>query len=243
MFCFGAVLHIRPRILDVVAHGSGENADRLADMTAGNSLQHKRVRKSPGERRQEILDAAVRLISERGYNGTSVQDVADAVGVTKQGVLRYFPSKDNLLAAVYHENYNTFGSVEDFMASGLPGSGPDDFRLPAYLRFLVHCNSTRPMLVQLFSILQVESFNPAHPLHDEFANRRDSIWQYYSTYNWNLPSEFTSFEEIRPTLRHALEIMDGVQLRWLRGPAIDLCDEWADLEPAIFPSPIWDGYR
>lgn len=78
MFCFGTVLHIRPRILDVVAHGSGENADRLADMTAGNSLQHKRVRKSPGERRQEILDAAVRLISERGYNGTSVQDVADA---------------------------------------------------------------------------------------------------------------------------------------------------------------------
>ena len=115
MFCFGTVLHIRPRILDVVAHGSGENADRLADMTAGNSLQHKRVRKSPGERRREILDAAVRLISERGYNGTSVQDVADAVGVTKQGVLRYFPSKDNLLAAVYHENYNTFGSVEDFM--------------------------------------------------------------------------------------------------------------------------------
>ena len=92
----------------MVAHGSGENADRLADMTSENSLQHKRVRKSPGERRQEILDAAVRLISERGYNGTSVQDVADAVGVTKQGVLRYFPSKDNLLAAVYHENYNTF---------------------------------------------------------------------------------------------------------------------------------------
>ena len=73
------------------------------------------------------------------------------------------------------------------------------------------------MLVQLFSILQVESFNPAHPLHDEFANRRDSIWQYYSTYNWNLPSEFTSFEEIRPTLRHALEIMDGVQLRVVAG--------------------------
>lgn len=37
------------------------------------------------------------------------------------------------------------------------------------------------------------------------------------TYNWNLPSEFTSFEEVRLTLRHALEIMDGVQLRWLRG--------------------------
>ena len=100
-----------------------------------------------------------------------------------------FLAKITCLAAVYHEELQHVGSVEDFMASGLPGSGPDDFRLPAYLRFLVHCNSTRPMLVQLFSILQVESFNPAHPLHDEFANRRDSIWQYYSTYNWNLPSE------------------------------------------------------
>lgn len=77
----------------MVAHGSGENADRLADMTAGNSLQHKRVRKSPGERRQEILDAAVRLISERGYNGTSVQDVADAVGVTKQEFCDIFLAK------------------------------------------------------------------------------------------------------------------------------------------------------
>ena len=212
-------------------------------MSTQATTRPKRIRKLPEERRQEILDAAVRLISERGYNGTSIQDVADAVGVTKQGVLRYFPSKDNLLAAVYHENYNMSGDIEDFMTTGLPGSTPGDLRLPAYLRFLVWHNSKRPMLVQLFSILQVESFNPDHPLHDEFAGRRDSICHYYSIHDWNLPPEFDSFEEIRPTLRRALEIMDGVQLRWLRVPAIDLNDEWADLEPMIFPSPLWDGYR
>ena len=48
----------------------------------------KRIRKSPQERRAEVLDAAVQLISERGFNGISIQDVADRVGISKQGVLR-----------------------------------------------------------------------------------------------------------------------------------------------------------
>ncbi|PWG66314.1 TetR/AcrR family transcriptional regulator [Bifidobacterium callitrichidarum] len=203
----------------------------------------KRVRKSPEERKREILDAAVRLISERGYNGISVQDVADAVGVTKQGVLRYIGSKDNLLAMVYLENYNATGNVEDFRASGEPGSEEGNLRLPSYLRFLVRHNSRRRMLVQLFSILQVESFNPDHPLHDEFADRQNSVWRYYSCFEWRVPPAFDSFDDVRPTVRKALEIMDGVQLRWLREPAIDLNEEWAELEPMIFPSPLWDGYR
>ena len=62
-------------------------------------------------------------------------------------------------------------------------------------------------------------------------------------HDWRIPPEFSSFEEVRPTVRRALEVMDGVQLRWLRAPSIDLNDEWADLEPMIFPSPLWDGYR
>ncbi|PWG62083.1 TetR/AcrR family transcriptional regulator [Bifidobacterium callitrichidarum] len=203
----------------------------------------KRTRKPPEERRREILDAAVRLISERGYNGISVQDVADEVGVTKQGVLRYVGSKDNLLSIIYLENYNATGNVEDFQKSGEPGSEEGNLRLPSYLRFLVRHNSRRRMLVQMFSILQVESFNPNHPLHDEFAGRQEGIWKYYSGFDWKIPSVFDSFEDVRPTVRKALEIMDGVQLRWLRKPAIDLNEEWAELEPMLFPSPTWDGYR
>lgn len=204
----------------------------------------KRVRKDPDERRREILRAAVRLISERGYNGISIQDVADEVGVTKQGVLRYIGSKDNLLAKVYRDNYNATGNVEDFLESGLPGSRPDDLRFPAYLRYLVRYNAGRRMLVQLFSMLQVESFNPDHPLHDEFAGRQDAIWRYYCGFDWRIPPAVGAWEErMRPTVRHAMEIMDGIQLRWLREPAIDLVDEWLELEPMIFPSPLWDGYR
>ncbi|MBW3091985.1 TetR/AcrR family transcriptional regulator [Bifidobacterium sp. 82T10] len=209
----------------------------------------KRVRKDPEERRREILAAAVRLISQRGYNGISIQDVADEVGVTKQGVLRYIGSKDNLLAMVYRDNYNATGNVDEFMESGLPGSSPDDLRFPAYLRFLVRYNSRRRMLVQLFSVLQVESFNPDHPLHDEFAGRQDEIWRYYSSFDWNIPAAIGGWDEgMRPIVRRAMEIMDGVQLRWLREPEHDrhdewLNDEWAGLEPMIFPSPEWDDYR
>ncbi|RSX58734.1 TetR/AcrR family transcriptional regulator [Bifidobacterium samirii] len=215
-----------------------------APSPSSRSPQPKRVRKSPDERRREILDAAVRLISERGYNGISIQDVADEVGVTKQGVLRYIGSKDNLLAMVYRDNYNVTGNIEEFMASGLPGSEPGDLRFPAYLRFLVAFNERRRMLVQLFSMLQVESFNPSHPLHDEFAGRQDEIWRYYSRFDWRIPPAVGEWDaSMRPVVRRAMEIMDGVQLRWLREPAIGLADEWSDLEPMIFPSPLWDGYR
>lgn len=65
----------------------------------------KRTRKSPQERRAEVLDAAVQLISERGFNGISIQDVADRVGISKQGVLRYVENKDKMLALVYDEYY------------------------------------------------------------------------------------------------------------------------------------------
>ena len=70
----------------------------------------KRTRKSPQERRAEVLDAAVQLISERGFNGISIQDVADRVGISKQGVLRYVENKDKMLALVYDEYYGQTGT-------------------------------------------------------------------------------------------------------------------------------------
>jgi AcrR family transcriptional regulator len=47
-----------------------------------------------------ILDRAAALFARRGYAKTSVQDVADAVGLSKAGLLHHFPSKDALHAAV-----------------------------------------------------------------------------------------------------------------------------------------------
>lgn len=90
----------------------------------------KRIRKSPQERRAEVLDAAVQLISERGFNGISIQDVADRVGISKQGVLRYVDNKDKMLALVYDEYYGQTGTPEDFFSSGMPGSDPSAPHFP-----------------------------------------------------------------------------------------------------------------
>ena len=135
----------------------------------------KRTRKSPQERRAEVLDAAVQLISERGFNGISIQDVADRVGISKQGVLRYVENKDKMLALVYDEYYGQTGTPEDFFSSGMPGSDPSAPHFPAYLRYLVKHNSRRRMMVQLFTVLSAESPNPDHPLHDEFMGRMEDI--------------------------------------------------------------------
>ena len=50
--------------------------------------------------RTQILNAATRLMAAHGAAGTSLQDVADAVGLRKPSVLHYFASKDALRRAV-----------------------------------------------------------------------------------------------------------------------------------------------
>jgi TetR/AcrR family transcriptional regulator len=51
---------------------------------------------SSPEMRERILQQATRLFAQRGYGGTSVQAVADAVGIRKPSLLYWFPSKEAL---------------------------------------------------------------------------------------------------------------------------------------------------
>jgi TetR/AcrR family transcriptional regulator len=51
-------------------------------------------------RREEILDEATQLFAERGYEGTSMGDLAEKVGLRKASLFHHFASKDVLYAAV-----------------------------------------------------------------------------------------------------------------------------------------------
>jgi AcrR family transcriptional regulator len=53
--------------------------------------------------REQLLHEAIRLFAERGYEGTALQDVADAVKVRKQSLLYYFATKEALREAVLEE--------------------------------------------------------------------------------------------------------------------------------------------
>jgi AcrR family transcriptional regulator len=47
-----------------------------------------------------VLDAALKLIAERGVSGTSLQMIADEMGVTKAAVYRQFKTKDEIVIAI-----------------------------------------------------------------------------------------------------------------------------------------------
>jgi AcrR family transcriptional regulator len=50
--------------------------------------------------RQAILDAALALFADKGYFGTSLRDVASAVGVRESAIYNYFPGKEALFEAL-----------------------------------------------------------------------------------------------------------------------------------------------
>ncbi|RWA56454.1 TetR family transcriptional regulator [Cupriavidus sp. UYMSc13B] len=53
--------------------------------------------------RQSILDAASLLFIEKGFAGTNINDIADAVGVTRTALYYYFASKELILIALTEE--------------------------------------------------------------------------------------------------------------------------------------------
>jgi AcrR family transcriptional regulator len=68
-----------------------------------------------------VLDAALRLIAERGVSGTSLQMIADAMGVTKAAVYRQFKTKDEIVIAITEREMSKLeDAVEAAEAEGHP---------------------------------------------------------------------------------------------------------------------------
>lgn len=72
-------------------------------MVRARLLPEMTTRLQGGERRRQLLGEAVRLFGKLGFEGASIEAVADAAGVRKQTLLYYFPTKDALFDACIEE--------------------------------------------------------------------------------------------------------------------------------------------
>src|SRR5204863_3897180 len=91
----------------------------------------ERRRLPVAERRELIVAAAGHLFGEAGYDGTRLDDIAAAAGVTKPVLYRHFDSKRDLYLALlerHREDLPTFGAA-------IPADGTPEERLRAVLDF------------------------------------------------------------------------------------------------------------
>jgi len=63
---------------------------------------------SSKDRHRRILETAARLICEKGYGGASIQDIADACGLTKAGLYHHIRSKEHLLLEIQNYGMDVF---------------------------------------------------------------------------------------------------------------------------------------
>jgi AcrR family transcriptional regulator len=73
------------------------------------------------EKRQLLLDAAVRVFAEKGYHAARVGDIAEEAGVAYGLLYHYFRSKDEVLETIFRTTWsNMLGTVESIAEMGGP---------------------------------------------------------------------------------------------------------------------------
>jgi AcrR family transcriptional regulator len=190
----------------------------MVEMTYRDVMSaRQRTRARSEERRAEIVRAALEVIAERGYRAASLAAVAERVGLTQQGLMHHFPTKDALLVAVLEER-DKWDAV------------PAGTWRPELLASLVEYNAMRPGIVQTFSALLGESVTDGHPAREYFTERyvrvRASMVAALRTeYGDRLPNGLTP-ERTAPLL---VAVMDGLQYQWLLDPdSVDMPGAFRD---------------
>ena len=166
-------------------------------------------------RRAEILSTALEAFSARGFQGSSLREIAEAVGLSQAGVLHHFSSKEALLAAVLAEKDAVQVSHFDD-ATGLA--------VLDALRGAVAENLAQPGLVRLFTTLSAEAINEDHPAHTYFQLRyaaaRDLLAS--SLAEGKTTGEVRQDADVDMAAALLLAVMDGLQMQWLLNPEFDM---------------------
>jgi len=184
------------------------------------------ARLHPDERRAQILDAAVAVFGRQGYRQGSLKTVADEIGLTIQGLLHYFPTKEELLlAALERRNEADQEALDAAYASG--GTLES-------CRHILRRNLERPGFMRLFVTLAAEATDPEHPAHDYFLRRyRTAVVQFRDYLRRDVRAGRLAPDlDAEDAASQVIALMDGLQLQYLLRPGFDLI---AAFDAAVAP--------
>ena len=121
------------------------------------------------DNRMNILQKALQLFYEKGYDAIGVQEIADAAGVTKPTLYHYFGSKYGLLEAVAREDYV---QLRDGLAVRAEYAGDLPMNLERLTKFyLDFCSSHEAyyklMMAMMYSAKESDTYKVIYPCMQE----------------------------------------------------------------------------
>ncbi len=130
-------------------------------------------------RREEILLAAAKVFQEKGYRGTTVQDIADAVGMLKGSLYYHFANKEEIFYDIIHDPLQRF---VDHMAQvatlGLPPAEKLRVALRYHLSaFDAHLPGVKVVLRENLGTMTGERWSPVRALWREHERLWEAIFR------------------------------------------------------------------
>jgi AcrR family transcriptional regulator len=96
-------------------------AARHVELVASDAHRPPKIRMTGKERREQLLDVGRQLFAERGFDGTSVEEIAARAAVSKPVVYEHFGGKEGLYAVVVDREV---GRLLDTVTNALTGDNP-----------------------------------------------------------------------------------------------------------------------
>lgn len=100
------------------------------------------------KRQREVLDAAAQLFHDSGYSSTTVQDVADALGILKGSLYYYIDTKEDLLFQLLDQVHDEVDQMLEEVKA-IPDLAPL-IRLETYIRRQVEYNLKNMVRVTVY---------------------------------------------------------------------------------------------
>ena len=117
------------------------------------------------ERRSELTRQAARLFAQKGYHGTSIGEIAEALGVQKGSLYAHIESKQDLLYEAMREGAAAFHSGLDAISEDLPPTQKILLALRSHLRVVADQLDVATVFVQEWRYLEGDR-------HDEIMGER-----------------------------------------------------------------------